>query len=83
MSTRAVQYGGVSPLAVSRLLSVLLRFLGFFRCLRSDGVSCLVVSCCFWRFLGVFRCLRSDGVSCHVVSVSVLSRVAFRVFDRV
>jgi hypothetical protein len=58
VSTRAVQYGGVSPLAVSRLLSVLLRFLGF------------------------FRCLRSDGVSCHVVSVSVLSRVAFRVFDR-
>ena len=44
MSTRAVQYGGVSPLAVSRLLSVLLRFLGFFRCLRSDGVSCHVVS---------------------------------------
>ena len=54
MSTRAVQYGGVSPLAVSRLLSVLLRFLGFFRCLRSDGVSCHVVSVSVlsrvWRF---------------------------------
>ena len=55
-------------------------------CLRSDVVSCLGVSLVpisVSRFLGVFRCLRSDGVSCHVVSVSVLPRVAFRVFDRV